>query len=100
MIELIVGAIIVAAIIWFVMFRGTLIEMHQYQKDFLDTMVQKGTEGATNSATALAVIVQLAQKSSKVHGEIFDGFHCIHCGSVKPADWIANRKGKKEPQRL
>ena len=36
----------------------------------------------------------------KVQAEIYDGFHCVHCGSKNPEPWIKDRKGKKEPYPL
>jgi hypothetical protein len=42
------------------------------------------------------MIVDEAMKDDSVKDGIFGGFHCIHCGSVNPEDWISNRKGKKD----
>lgn len=72
-------------------------ELHAYQKDFLDTMGAEGTNGASNASEALESIVAKAMSDKATYKAIFDEFHCIHCGSKSPADWIANRKGKKDP---
>ena len=44
--------------------------------------------------------VQRCLQDPKAKAAVFDDFHCVHCGSVKPAEWIATRKGKKEPYEL
>ena len=36
----------------------------------------------------------------KVAKAMYEELHCVHCGSVKPADWIASRKGSKDGYRL
>jgi hypothetical protein len=58
-------------------------------------MAASSTNGATTADQALEFIVEKAMAEKMVYNEIFDNFHCVHCGSKKPADWIANRKGKK-----
>merc|ERR1719217_403681 len=58
------------------------------------------TLGLEDAGKALEHIVQQAMSNPAIESEIFDTFHCVHCGSVKPAEWIANAKGKKEPYKL
>ena len=41
---------------------------------------------------ALEHIVERAMASTDVKREIFEGLHCVHCGSVNPAEWIAKHK--------
>merc|ERR1711924_58513 len=31
-----------------------------------------------------------------VRKAVFDDLHCVHCGSLNPADWIKTRKGDKK----
>jgi len=57
-------------------------------------------KNGTTAAQALESIVKKAITDSKVKKEIFDQFHCIHCGSKNPAPWIKERKGKKDPYPL
>ena len=72
-------------------------ELHSYQEDFLNKLA--ASQG-TSSAEALQSIVDKAMSNKKVYGEIFDDFHCVHCGSVAPAEWIKTRKGDKHPVAL
>ena len=88
--------------------RSTTFLLHGYQKDFLDAMAaaglpavqlmtqQYGLKGAT---AALQAIVMEAIQDASVQAEIFDDFHCVHCGSKNPAAWIKDRKGQ-EPHSL
>ena len=69
------------------------VELHGYQKDFLDELaIARGLGGA---AGALQALVDQALGSEKVSSDIFDVFHCVHCGGVSPAEWISTRKGTK-----
>jgi hypothetical protein len=73
-------------------------ELHAYQKDFLDNMADaRGLDGA---AAALQAIVDRAMSDDSVRKAIFENFHCVHCGSVSPAQWISARKGKKDSYNL
>eukprot|EP01043_Picozoa_sp_COSAG02_P068526 COSAG02_NODE_11414_length_1728_cov_215.445058_2_plen_273_part_00 len=72
-------------------------ELHGYQRDFLATL---GTAHGSSQAAALESIVGQAISSPATKSAIFDEFHCIHCGSVDPAEWIATRKGDKKPMTL
>jgi hypothetical protein len=72
----------------------SLVHPAGYQIDFLNSCKAEG--GAAGAAGALQAIVDKAMSDDKVKAAIFDDFHCIHCGSVSPAEWIASRKGKKE----
>ncbi len=72
------------------------IELHAYQKDFLDAL-GAGKGGAVG---ALQRIVDRAMTEPRVKAAVFDEFHCVHCGSVSPADWIKTRKGTKSGYRL
>ena len=38
--------------------------------------------------------------TESVKAAIFDTFHCVHCGSVSPPEWISARKGTKTPYVL
>ena len=38
--------------------------------------------------------------TESVKAAIFDTFHCVHCGSVSPPEWISARKGTKTPFAL
>ena len=69
-------------------------ELHGYQRDFLATLVS--ARGLGDRAAALESIVGQALASAVTQAAIFDVMHCIHCGSVNPAEWIATRKGDKE----
>ena len=84
-------------------------ELHAYQYDFLTAMAAAKLptveacakeHGVTGAAAALQTIVMQAVQDSVVHGEIYDEFHCVHCGSVTPEPWIKERKGKKEKYPL
>jgi hypothetical protein len=68
-------------------------ELHGYQADYLKKMA--ASQGLGSDASALQSIVDKAMASESVEKAIFDTFHCVHCGSVSPAPWIAERKGKK-----
>ena len=77
---------------------ATSYDLHGYQQDFLQTMA--ASQGLATPAAALERIVGQAMTDAKIQAAIFDEFHCIHCGSVNPAEWIATRKGDKEPMTL
>merc|ERR1719198_295411 len=73
-------------------------QLHGYQIDFLRALAP--VVNADDESGAMELIVQRCLQDEKVKAAIFEDFHCVHCGSVKPAEWIANRKGKKEPYGL
>ena len=73
-------------------------ELHGYQRDFLATLA--AAQGHNSASTALESIVSQAMSDPATKAAIFDKMHCIHCGSVKPAEWIATRKGDKEATPL
>ena len=77
---------------------ATSYDLHGYQQDFLQTMA--ASQGLATPAAALERIVGQAMTDAKIQAAIFDEFHCIHCGSVNPAEWIATRKGDKKPMTL
>merc|ERR1711998_108056 len=60
--------------------------------DFLERL---GAISSKTAAGALAMIVTRAIKDPKVKAEIFSQLQCVHCGSVKPAAWIKDHKGKE-----
>ena len=74
------------------------LELHGYQKDFLDTLGVKLDNSGPSAA--LEFLVGKAIADAAVHEEIYGSFHCVHCGSVKPAEWIRTRKGTKTPYAL
>jgi hypothetical protein len=76
---------------------STKFELHGYQSDFLEKL---GSSQGSSAAEALQGIVDRAMADVKVKAAIFDDFHCVHCGSVSPAEWIKARKGKKAPHAL
>ncbi len=89
--------ILYCAYVWYKGIRPKF-ELHGYQIDFLDEFARaRGLKGA---ASALQAIVDEASGSETVRAAIFDSFHCVHCGSVSPAEWISSRKGKKEAYAL
>lgn len=45
-------------------------------------------------------LILAAIGDESVRAAMYDGFHCVHCGSKDPAPWIKERKGKKEPYAL
>ena len=90
-------ALVVIVIIFLILPKGSKFELHGYQADFLNKL---GEMQGTSAAEALQAIVDKAMSDGKVKAEIFDEFHCIHCGSVSPADWIKERKGNKQPVTL
>lgn len=90
---------------------GTEIELHSYQKLFLqsfsavnglepgaslDAIVVRLCLGTCMLTVILALVSQALAKDPKVYEEIWGDFICIHCGSVSPADWIKNNKGDKK----
>ena len=76
------------------MSNRVMIELHGYQIDFLNAF--KGMD----ASAALQSLCDRGMADKKVYKAMFDDFHCIHCGSVSPAPWIANRKGDKKPYPL
>lgn len=89
--------------------RGTKFALHAYQLDFLETLGASGAPEVEECATkysisgpsaALQALAEEAIGDAKVQAECFDGFHCVHCGSVNPAAWIKERKGTKVPVEL
>ena len=89
-----IALIVLLALLAFVLAtRGTKVELHPFQFEFLEKLAPQ--VGAKDASGALSAIVTRAQDDSKVRSAIFDDFHCIHCGSVKPADWIKTACGKK-----
>ena len=72
-------------------------ELHGYQKDYLATLAKAN---AKDEAGVLRALVEKAAGSEAVREAIFGTFHCVHCNSVSPAEWINARKGKKEPYEL
>ena len=73
--------------------------LHGYQHDFLAKMKQMyyPTQGNSDDLSCvLQAIIDKALGDDAVMSAIFDDFHCVHCGSVKPEAWINARKGKKE----
>lgn len=89
-----IALLVLLALLAFVLAtRGTKVELHPFQLEFLEKLApQLGAKGA---AGALSAIVARAVDDTKVFSAVFDDFHCIHCGSVKPADWIKTKCGKK-----
>jgi hypothetical protein len=83
-----VGFLIMAA-----MGGGTTLEIHGYQNDFLAKMAK--AQGFGSAGAALQSIVYQAMSNASIKSAIFDDFHCVHCGSKNPADWVKNRMGKK-----
>ena len=97
------------------------LELHAYQKDFLDSLSAfKGLKGVqtgvatwrlgadhsvrfalvTDAGAALSMIIDRAIAEPGVKAAIFDEIQCVHCGSVSPAEWIKARKGSKTPYPL
>lgn len=72
-------------------------QLHKYQHDFLVNMAY--TMRLPGPGPALECIANRAMRVESVRSAIFDDFHCVHCGSVKPAEWIANSRGK-QPYKL
>jgi hypothetical protein len=100
--KLTVGVVALAAIplaVWLIRrSAGSKVELHEYQKDFLDSMAE--AQGLGGPGPALQVIVDKAMSDDGVQKAIFNDVHCVHCGSVAPPVWIKDRKGKKEPYTL
>lgn len=72
---------------------SVVIELHQYQKDFLETLAR--AQGRPSLSAALQALVELPMSDPQVRAQIFDTFHCVHCKGVSPAEWINTRKGEK-----
>eukprot|EP01052_Picozoa_sp_SAG31_P019882 SAG31_NODE_1468_length_8223_cov_37.850320_10_plen_111_part_00 len=70
-------------------------ELHGYQLDFLEQSSQ-AQQLAGGAAAAFERLVGFALKEPAIKAEIYDKtFHCVHCDSKKPPDWIQNNKGEK-----
>lgn len=77
---------------------STTLEMHSYHKFYLSKMAS--AQGFDSEAQALQSVVTKAMSSKAFAKTLFDAeFHCVHCGSKNPAEWIKTRMGKK-PQAL
>jgi len=70
------------------------IDLHAYQDDFLAAFA---TAKTTTKNGALTLLVERAMDDKDVFAQVFDDFHCVHCGGVNPAGWIKERKGQKKP---
>jgi len=89
---------VLPAAAYFLLSSVTKYELHGYQVDFLAAFAK--FRGASGAAAALQSIVMEAIGDESVRAAMYDGFHCVHCGSKDPAPWIKERKGKKEPYAL
>merc|ERR1719464_2067577 len=67
--------------------------LHGYQLDYLGTLAN--AKALDSPAAALQYIVDAVMGSKEKRAAVFEDIHCVHCGSVRPAKWIASRKGKK-----
>eukprot|EP01051_Picozoa_sp_SAG22_P009723 SAG22_NODE_831_length_6940_cov_12.139599_4_plen_291_part_00 len=77
----------------------TMFELHGYQKDFLRRAA--AAQSLPDEAAALQKLVDFATKEEAVKAAIFDEtFHCVHCDSKSPPDWIQSNKGTKFPHPL
>ena len=74
---------------------GTNIELHGYQADFLVSLGKNLR--LRGPSAALQHLVDKIKADKNLITAVFGTFHCVHCGSVKPADWISKRKGDKKP---
>ena len=78
-------------VVWF--------QLHGYQKIFLDKMADAQT--LPSHTAALQKIVNMAMAEPEVNAAIFDEtFHCVHCDSQSPPDWIQENKGEKMPYAM
>eukprot|EP01052_Picozoa_sp_SAG31_P002853 SAG31_NODE_103_length_25164_cov_12.124317_21_plen_482_part_00 len=74
-------------------------ELHGYQKDFLERAAV--AQNLPSDAAVLQRLVDFAMKEDAVKAAIFDEtFHCVHCDSKSPPDWIQSNKGDKKPYEL
>ena len=71
---------------------GASLEIHGYQKEFLGKMAK--AQGMGSEGAALQSIVYGAMSNAGIKSAIFDDFHCVHCGSKNPPDWVKNGMGK------
>lgn len=71
------------------------LELHGYQLEFLDML----SEYEGHPGYALQYLVERAARESRVKAACFDKIHCVHCGSVNPAEWIKTA-GIGNKQRL
>ena len=71
---------------------GASLEIHGYQKEFLGKMAK--AQGMGSEGAALQSIVYGAMSNAAIKSAIFDDFHCVHCGSKNPPDWVKNGMGK------
>merc|ERR1719316_1011826 len=84
----------IAAMVYLVLQnRVPKIALHRYQKNFLDQYA--AAQCLDDAGKALQSIVEQAMSNPAIQKEIFDTFHCVHCGSVSPAEWIAKARGKQ-----
>eukprot|EP00746_Dinoflagellata_sp_MGD_P137728 gnl/MRDRNA2_/MRDRNA2_71491_c0_seq1.p1 gnl/MRDRNA2_/MRDRNA2_71491_c0~~gnl/MRDRNA2_/MRDRNA2_71491_c0_seq1.p1 ORF type:complete len:179 (+),score=40.05 gnl/MRDRNA2_/MRDRNA2_71491_c0_seq1:132-668(+) len=67
--------------------------MHKYQRDFLDKFA--AAQCLSDASKAFQSIVEQAMDDHAIQKDIFDTFHCVHCGSVNPQEWISKAKGKQ-----
>eukprot|EP01051_Picozoa_sp_SAG22_P029575 SAG22_NODE_11033_length_504_cov_0.760494_1_plen_123_part_00 len=49
----------------------------------------------SNGGAALQRIVHQAMSNAATKAAIFDDFHCVHCASKNPPDWVKARMGKE-----
>lgn len=78
--------------------RKPQVKLHPFQMDFLDSMA--AACGLASAGLALQKLVEDAMFSDVTRSAIYDDFHCCHCGSNNPADWIKKRKGKPVHGRI
>jgi len=94
---------IVGSLCWLTHSTYTTIELHGYQKDFLDSLCAMpgpwGSVDPRGASGALQSIVDLAMSNAKVKADIFGEVQCLHCTSAKPAAWIADNM-EKFPHRM
>jgi hypothetical protein len=105
-------AVVLLASVWFFLRggdKGPDFMLHGYQKDFLEAFAASGTPavekckkkyGLEGAAAGLQAIAEELIYDATKRSEVFDTFHCVHCGSVKPAEWISTNKGNKAPHAL
>ena len=72
--------------------------LHGYQIDYLGTLAR--AKALDSPAAALQHIVDAVMGSDAKRDAAFNAVHCVHCGSVSPAEWIASRKGQKDEHAL
>ena len=91
--------------LYFVLGKETTYELHGYQHDFLVAMAAAKLPAVEEvkkrlKLSGMAAAMQALAEQAQSQSNIYDTFHCVHCGSKNPADWIKERKGKKEPYTL